>query len=258
MKAAIRMAAVSGLALAAACAACAAQGEARARTARRPAAPSGGLVERAGAGLAVRVADAQRTLPHAMVEAAARGVRLRSLLRVEASAPADAPSGAEGCLRLAASEARADGAGAAVLVADCPSLPLVVASPDGRWAVANVSSLAGCPPDVAAARLSRLLWNAAARAIGAGGSGHGGGVLAPFRSAGDLDALPDVPGPMQHNALMDAASACGIGRVTVATYRAACAQGWAPEPTNAVQQAIWDEVRSGRERGPARALRIVP
>jgi len=35
-------------------------------------------------------------------------------------------------------------------------------------------------------------------------------------------------------------------------------EGWAPAPTNAYQRAVWDEVKSEKERGPSNALKIVP
>lgn len=214
--------------------------------------PSGGLVERTVPGKTVRVVDAQGTLPHGAVEAAARGVRLRSLLPL--AVETGCTSADEGVWRMASS-ATAD-AGAAVLVVDDTSLPLVVASPDARWAIANVASLRGMP-ERTEARLEKLLWNAVARALGTGATGDGG-VIAPFSGAIGLDALPDLPGPTSHNALMDAAKVHGIGLIKLATYRTACEEGWAPVPTNDVQRAIWEHVRSEKERGPSNALRIVP
>lgn len=194
----------------------------------RPARPSGGLAERSGPGLAVRFVDAGASLPPGAAEAAARDLRLRARVKAEA---ASAPAPAE-AWRAAAEAAR--GAAAAVLFADCPSMPLVVASPDGRWAVVNALALPG-----AGARLEAVAWRAAALALGAGwGAG--------------------APGPEEHNALVDAARARGAGRVEVASYRDACRAGWAPAPADAAQRAVWEEARAERERGPARGLLIVP
>lgn len=242
-------------AMAALIAVCALLSPSRANARPRPARftkPSGGLVERVAPGKAIRVVDAQGTFPHEVVEAAARGVRLRSLL------PFAVETGRASANETAwqtASSAAVD-AGAAVLVVDDASLPLVVASPDARWAIVNVASLRGMP-EHAEVRLEKLLWNAVARALGTGASGDGG-VIAPFSGVTGLDALPDVPGPASHNALMDAARVQGIGLIRLATYRTACEEGWAPVPTNDVQRAIWEHVRSEKERGPANALRIVP
>ena len=196
----------------------------------RPARPSGGLAERCGPGLAVRLVDAGASLPRGAVEGAARALRLRARVKAEA-ARAEAPAEA---WRAAAEAARAPGAAAAVLFADRPSAPLVVASPDGRWAVVNALALPG-----SGARLEAVAWRAAALALGAG---WGGGA----------------PGPEEHNALVDAARARGVGRVEVASYRDACRAGWAPAPADAAQRAIWEEARAERERGPARGLLIVP
>lgn len=214
--------------------------------------PSGGLVERAVPGKVVRVINAQGTLSREVVEAAARGVRLRSLLPIVVET--GRTSATEAAWRTAASAAV--DAGAAVLIADNTSLPLVIASPDAQWAIANVASLQGTSEHTEA-RLEKLLWNAVARALGTGAAGDGG-VIAPFSGITGLDALPDLPGPASHNALMDAAKVQGIGLIRLTTYRTACEEGWAPVPTNDVQKAIWEHVRSEKERGPANALRIVP
>ena len=210
---------------------------------RRPARltrPSGGLVEKPYAGKVLRFADAQSAVDPGLVASAVESVRRQSRLPLVVSRTA--PAGGALAWKAAQELASADGVGAAVLVADVPELPFLVASPDGRWAVLNVAVLRG---DAARApgRLAKLVWHAAALALGAGGAGDAG-VLAPFSGVRGLDALACEPGPAAHNALVDAARARGVGLVTLATYRQACEEGWAPTPTNDIQRAIWEKVHA--------------
>ena len=237
--------------------------------ARRASRPSGGLVEKAYEGPVLRVVDeAGVALPAGALAAAVEAVRLRSRLpltvgvgersrrsatlpdaggRPRTSAPTDAASatlpGGEAAWRRAAEEAREAGVAAAVLVIDDAAYPFLMDSPDGRWAVLNVAAVKGDAAKLSG-RLTKLVWNATVRAVGAGGCGDAFSVFAPFTTLAELDRLGSDPGPMGHNALIDAAKARGLTFVRLATYRTACQQGWAPAPTNDVQRAIWNQVHA--------------
>lgn len=50
----------------------------------------------------------------------------------------------------------------------------------------------------------------------------------------------------------------GFLPATVATYRTACREGWAPPPTNDMQRAIWQHALSEKERGPTNPITIQP
>ena len=50
----------------------------------------------------------------------------------------------------------------------------------------------------------------------------------------------------------------GFSSATVATYRTACREGWAPPPTNQFQRAIWERALSDKERGPTNPITIPP
>ena len=41
-------------------------------------------------------------------------------------------------------------------------------------------------------------------------------------------------------------------------YYLACKEGWAPQPTNEIQQAIWNRVKERKERGPTNPIHILP
>lgn len=232
--------------------------EARPSRARRASRPSGGLVEKAHEGPVLRVVDETgAALPTGALAASVEAVRLRSRLpltveaggRPRTSAPTDAaatsatlPDG-EPAWRRATEAAKASGVAAAVLVVDDAAYPFLMDSPDGRWAVLNVAEVKSDSAKLSG-RLTKLMWNATARAVGAGGCGDAFSVFAPFTMLAELDRLGSDPGPMGHNALIDAAKSRGLKFVTLATYRAACQQGWSPAPTNDVQRAIWDQVHA--------------
>jgi len=50
----------------------------------------------------------------------------------------------------------------------------------------------------------------------------------------------------------------GMAAPKLVPYLKACQEGWAPVPTNDYQKAVWERVRSEKERGPANGLRIEP
>lgn len=42
------------------------------------------------------------------------------------------------------------------------------------------------------------------------------------------------------------------------TYRQACIEGWAANPTNDVQRTVWKSVLDERRKGPTNPIRILP
>ena len=51
-------------------------------------------------------------------------------------------------------------------------------------------------------------------------------------------------------------ASAGVTPLRKTIYRKACQEGWAPAPTNEYQKAIWDKVRSEKERGPTNPIEI--
>ena len=77
----------------------------------------------------------------------------------------------------------------------------------------------------------------------------------PFSSLEELDANNSLkPAPDGINAFMNNAAAYGMTPLTIASYRTACRNGWAPAPTNDIQKAIWDEIHAM----PTEPLKIKP
>lgn len=220
--------------------------------------PSGGIVEKTHEGDVLRVVNAQNVVPDATIAKTTQQIRWTSLLPVECerfNGKADSP------IALAASIPQHEKIGAGVLLTEDPNLPIILSSPDGKWAILNVASLKADAADLpkTESRFTRLYWNAIARCLGVGNSGYKGCVLMPFTSIEDIDRMGVLqPCPEPFNKMIDAASAYGIKTITIASYRTACEQGWAPPPANDVQKAIKAEVNAEKERGPTNALQIKP
>ena len=202
---------------------------------------SGGIVERVYNGKVLRIYNGQKAVPSDIVAKAARETRLSAQLPIEV-VPLEASE--EVTIAGAAKLANAENVGAAVVMTEAPGQAIILSSPDGRWAILNVSGIASDANKVEP-RFRKLRWNAVAHALGAGNTGDRGCVLRGFSTIQDLDGIAAMsPGPMTHNALIEVAATRGIGMISFASYRTACQQGWAPAPTNAVQKAIWDEIHT--------------
>lgn len=221
--------------------------------------PSGGLVEKNYTGNVFRVFNAQDVLDSNQLQALTTTIRRSLLLPIECEQvsitdQSDLYSTADKLVSK-------NGVGAAALIISNPSLPVLIISPDRRWGILNVASIANGNPDPEklVARFTKLYWNVIARTLGAGNSSYPGCVLMPFSNMDQLDAIHAFkPCPEPFNKMIDTGAAYGIGILTVTTYRVACEQGWAPDPTNDVQKAIKAEVNAEKERGPTNALQIKP
>ena len=202
---------------------------------------SGGIVEKAYRGNVLRIINTQTAANQDVVAGIVTRMRYSSQLPIEVS-PKAIPS-EQTPIEFASSARTEKDVGAAVIIVDNPKLPIILSSPDGRWAILNVAPLKNDNTKFSE-RLNKALWGAVARSVGAGSTGDRGCVFAPYANVSELDAIAaSEPSPIAHNALLDVAKASGINTLFFATYRTACQQGWAPAPTNDVQQAIWDETR---------------
>lgn len=151
--------------------------------------------------------------------------------------------------------------GAIITIVDIPNQPtLLVANEDG-WAQINVAPLAKDNPtkDIFEKRVKKEVWRGFTYLFGGGNSRLDMCLMRPIASLADLDARPSVvPTPEPFNNIMEGAKARGITPIRRSTYKRACIEGWAPAPTNDYQRAIWDRVKSDKERGPSNALQIKP
>ena len=147
-------------------------------------------------------------------------------------------------------EVNKSGFNVAVFVVEDQSLPALLAAPEERWAVVNVSRIKSeTNDDVLGKRLFALrtrgeIKRALALACGAGCSSYPGNLYGAT-CAKELDTT-DVDAT-----IMDIAQRCGnwLAKIGVTPerrvmYLRAVQEGWAPQPTNEFQKAIWQKVHA--------------
>ncbi len=134
-----------------------------------------------------------------------------------------------------------------ITISDNATTPSLIVAPEVPWAGINVGALAvdGPSHEKLTARLQKEIWRAFMYACGAANSQMQPCVMRPIFGVRDLDAQAvSVPCPESLPRVMSTAKALGVGETSSCTYKQACVEGWAPAPTNAVQQAIWDRVHA--------------
>ena len=206
--------------------------------------PSGGIVEKRYDGNVFRTFNAQSVVSSAKVADITLKMRYETIVPFEASdiAPmtfAEAEKAATGFVDK-------DKAGAVVVIVNDPTrTDFYLASPERRWAILNVSPLLADKPaqERLEERFAKVYWHAVVRALGGGYAAVKPSVMTPFTDLKSLDAIPTTkPSPDVVNMLIDTGSLYGIRTITIASYRTACRNGWAPPPTNDVQRTIWNQV----------------
>ena len=141
-------------------------------------------------------------------------------------------------------------ANAGVFVVDCDGLPVLLTAPQSRFAFVNVKPLKSDGPaeDVLAARIRKELWRAFAFICGGGTSETPGCVMNPVFSLSDLDRLgTEMISPDGGRAMRTTTERMGIRPYRVTSYRTACREGWAPQPTNEYQKAVWEQERGTKK-----------
>lgn len=143
----------------------------------------------------------------------------------------------------AAAALKASGAAAGVFVTELgATLPPLIAVPDGKYALVNISAF---PADAGESLVRKEALRALAMAAGAMGSQYPGSLMEGFDNLKKLAAFPieelpaDVMMRMRNRLKLE-----GVVPYQVTTYRLACRDGWAHQPTNQVEKAIWDEVHA--------------
>ena len=229
------------------------------RTRRRRGRPSGGLLERRSAipSRPVAVVDAQKTVGADAVARIVADARIAAHLpfALEGGTPRKGSDGG----RSAAEDGRTAPLAASVELADVDAAWMTAVFPEDFRARVNVRALAadGADGAVVEERLRKQLIRAALFVLGSGYS-PSPCLARPVRNLAELDALDArllSPETMTH---LFAMPKLGVREVRFATYYQAVREGWAPEPTNDIQRAIWEQARADKERGPAKPLVIPP
>lgn len=216
--------------------------------------PSGGLVEKQYHGKVFRVLNLQTVMLDEKLALLTREIRHRVLLPIESRCEIKTT---DKWLEVAANLVAQKDVGAGAIVIDDPVLPTELVSPDARWGILNIRPLMADNPsqEVFEMRFRKVYWGIIARTLGAGTSSFPGCVLVPFSTLKELDAITATqPCPEPYNKMIDTGKYYGIDVLTITTYRTACQQGWAAQPTNDVQKAIWNEVHTL----PTEPIRIKP
>jgi len=152
---------------------------------------------------------------------------------------------------------RALNAKGALWFVDDPKLPRLLAACEDGWAIVNVAALAE------GADVSKLQDRLLKESLRAFGFIHGTSdpIMMPacvMKPAVGLDALDALAckefSPMTESKIGAYLSEAGYKNINIGTYYDACEEGWAPAPTNAVQQRIWDKVH----QLPTKPIKISP
>lgn len=133
---------------------------------------------------------------------------------------------------------------------DIPS-PMLVA-PESRWAIVNVRALAtdGADSEKLAKRTTTEVGRAVGYLCGSCNSQYPGTTMSAMQSVQSLDVFNgngEVPLD-QFSKIVDYMRGLGALQFVEATYIKACKEGWAPDPQDEYQMAIYNEVHALPEK----------
>ena len=204
---------------------------------------SGGDVVKPGTQKGVfLIADAQNVIPATNFTAMAAGMSAQSGFNFK-YAKVDAPA------NLAWGEiAKKHGAAFVIGIVADDNLPMTLVAQEANWALVNVKkcgeNLTGNARELFfASRARKGILKAYAQLCAVYPSKFGYCVLLANKPA-DLDRYHEL---LPIDVLQDSfkrLSAMGLSPVKRTSYRQACIEGWAKNPTNALQKAVWDDVHS--------------
>lgn len=130
-----------------------------------------------------------------------------------------------------------------VYIVNDASLPMSLVSVEARWGVVNTAMLDN------GERFSKELTRVFAIVAGGALSQVKTAPLQPVSKVADLDKLvTDGFTFDMANAIFTNLGALGATTSKITTYRKACMEGWAAQPTNDYQKAIWEEVHAIPDR----------
>ena len=146
-----------------------------------------------------------------------------------------------------------NGGATGVLLVDAADGEALVVAPENGWAMVNVAALSNGAEDggLLAARVRKEILRAFAFLVGGAYMTRADPLMRDVREPSDLDRLREDMGIEILQRIEERSSFYGITPWHQSTYRQACLEGWANSPTNDYQKAIWEEVNSAKEQGPA-------
>jgi hypothetical protein len=142
---------------------------------------------------------------------------------------------------------------AVLVIIDAPGKPLLLLAPEARWAIMNVAALSTKKDneDIISERVRKQLWRSYGYLMGCANSMTDQCVMKPVFKPEDLDELKfSTLGVEAIHKIQQQAKVYGITPERISTYRKACEEGWAPTPTNAIQKAVWEDVKAKKAANP--------
>jgi len=133
---------------------------------------------------------------------------------------------------------------ASVFVVDDPKLPMSLVAPEAKWTMVNVAPLKCDKTAFFQARVRKQLTRSLAYLFGAADSQYPMCLTGCVTKPEDLDQFVYTSKlPMDIQLRMEKyIPSLGITPYTISTYKNAVIEGWAAQPTNDYQKAIWEEV----------------
>lgn len=130
--------------------------------------------------------------------------------------------------------------------------------PEARIALVNAAKYRqGQDPLQREVRVVKELWRGLGFVSGLGYAPFKNDVFQPIYSVPELDALEyQVMQPMNFQKMYNTLGRFGVKRARHIPYRLAVMEGWAAAPTNEYQKAIWEQVKSEKEKGPSNPMTI--
>ena len=134
-----------------------------------------------------------------------------------------------------------------VMVVDgVPDQPILSIFPEERVGIVNADRLkGGDDPSLPEMRVSKEVWRAIGFVGGLGFSQADNDIMQPLYSLGELDANRyTFIQPMNMARMQKMWKRFGVKKERRVPYRVAVQEGWAAQPTNDYQKAVWQEVHA--------------
>ena len=208
---------------------------------------TGGFVDCPASGTAIVVVDARAKAGGAPDQFATVYRDLSKMLVTVEKTPLKAGS----CpVTLAAERLAANKAVFAMVVIDEEKYSGLTVVPEDRLVVVNAAKYKeGTDPVRREERVIKELWRGLGFVSGIGYAPFKNDVFQPVFTVPELDALEyQVMQPMNFQKMYGMMAKHGIKRARHIPYRLACMEGWAAQPTNEYQKAVWEQVHKLPEK----------
>ena len=196
---------------------------------------TGGILVKPNSGRGkIAVVDAQKTFQKRTVQDIAASLRKELMVEVDVVESANVKFASAGGIL------KRSGAAAGVILVDAEDLPTILVAPDNSWALVNA---------LAMQKNEELFKKEAIRAFAMGAGAYLSQMqltlMGPFKNQRQIAAIPTsrLPADAVMKVLRKLKES-GVEPYIRMSYRKACQEGWAPNPTNDVQRGIWEKVHA--------------